>query len=159
MHDAIGLKERESRLLGVAFNQMVSEQVLILRLQLLLSPLQGESHKPACRKQEHTCKCFHCLSAPGDWELCPFQQTAKLSSETVPTYPAPFLHLESNRSLGADKGDKRANTKEMRGRLSRESQSKDQISHGKYALTLSLEDESPGFLVRRGYFFLCGHNG
>ena len=50
MHDAIGLKERESRLLGVARNQMVSEQVLILRLQLLLSPLQGESHKPACWK-------------------------------------------------------------------------------------------------------------
>ena len=65
MHDAIGLKERESRLLGVALNQMVSEQVLILRLQLLLSPLQGESHKPACWKQEHTYKGFSSLSAPG----------------------------------------------------------------------------------------------
>ena len=77
MHDAIGLKERESRLLGVARNQMVSEQVLILRLQLLLSPLQGESHKPACWKQEHTYKGFSSLSAPGDWELCPFQHTGK----------------------------------------------------------------------------------
>ena len=89
----------------------------------------------------------------------PSNRQAKLSSETVPTYPAPFLHLESKLTLGADRGDEGANTKEMRGRLSRESQSKDQISHGKYTLTLSLEDESPGFLVRRGYFFLCGHNG
>ena len=89
----------------------------------------------------------------------PYNRQAELSSETVPTYPAPFLHLESNRSLGADRGDKRANTKEMRGRLSRESQSKDQTSHGKGKLILSLEDESPAFLKRGGYFFFCGHNG
>ena len=89
----------------------------------------------------------------------PYNRQAKLSSETVPTYPAPFLHLESNRSLGADRGDKGANTKEMRGSLSRESQSKDQTSHGKGKLILSLEDESPAFLKRGGYFFFCGHNG
>ena len=89
----------------------------------------------------------------------PSNRQAKLSSETVPTYPAPFLHLESKLTLGADRGDEGANTKEMRGRLSRESQSKDQISHGKYTLTLSLEDESPAFLKRGGYFFFCGHNG
>ena len=89
----------------------------------------------------------------------PSNRQVKLSSETVPTYPAPFLHLESKLTLGADRGDEGANTKEMRGRLSRESQSKGQTSHGKSTLILSLEDESPGFLVRRGYFFLCGHNG
>ena len=89
----------------------------------------------------------------------PSNRQAKRSSETVPTYPAPFLHLESKLTLGADRGDEGANTKEMRGRLSRERQSKDQISHGKDTLILSLEDESPGFLVRGGYFFLCGHNG
>ena len=99
MHDAIGLKERESRLLGVVLNQMVSEQVLILRFQLLLSPLQGESHKPACRKQEHTCKCFSSLSAPGDWELCPFQQTGKAvlwNSAYLPSsFPTPRVQTNS----------------------------------------------------------------
>ena len=89
----------------------------------------------------------------------PSNRQAKLSSETVPTYPAPFLHLESKLTLGADRGDEGANMKEMRERLSRESQSKGQTSHGKGTLILSLEDESPGFLVRRGYFFLCGQNG
>ena len=49
--------------------------------------------------------------------------------------------------------------KEMRGRFSRECQIKDQTSRGKGTLILSLEDESPGFLVRGGYFFPCGHNG
>ena len=89
----------------------------------------------------------------------PSNRQAKLSSETMPTYPAPFLHLESKLTLGADRGHEGANTKEMRGRLSRESQSKGQTSHGKSTLILSLEDESPGFLVRGGYFFLCGQNG
>ena len=42
--------------------------------------------------------------------------------------------------------------KEMRGRLSRECQIKDQTSRGKGTLILSLEDESPGFLARGGYF-------
>ena len=46
--------------------------------------------------------------------------------------------------------------KEMRGRFSRECQIKDQTSRGKGTLILSLEDESPGFLARGGYFF---HNG
>ena len=99
MHDAIGLKERESRLLGVALNQMVSEQVLILRLQFLLSPLQGESHTPACRKQGHTCKCFSCLSAPGNWELCSFQQTGKTvlwNNAYLPSsFPTPRVQTDS----------------------------------------------------------------
>ena len=84
----------------------------------------------------------------------PYNRQAKLYSETVPTYPAPFLHLESKLTLGADRGDEGENTKEMRG-----SQSKGQTSHGKGTLILSLEDESPAFLKRGGYFFFCGHNG
>ena len=39
----------------------------------------------------------------------PSNRQAKLSSETVPTYLAPFLHLESKLTLGADRGDEGAN--------------------------------------------------
>ena len=158
MHDAIGLKERESRLLGVALNQMGSEQVLILRWQLLLSPLQAESHKPACWKQDHTCKCFCSWSALGEWELCPFQQTGTAVLGNIPTYTAPFLHLEPTLTLGADRGD-REQTQRKGEEGSAGTPEQAQTSHGKATLSLSLEDESPGFLARGGYFFLCGHNG
>ena len=55
MHDAIGLKERESRLLGVALNQMVSEQVLILRLQLLTEACLPEARVHLQRLQLSVC--------------------------------------------------------------------------------------------------------
>ena len=91
----------------------------------------------------------------------PSNRKAKVSSEAVPSSPAPFLYLESKLTPGADRGDKGANRKETRGWLSQGHQSKDQTSRGKGALTLCLEDESQlAFWRGQGTsFLLCGHNG